>query len=169
MNLAAKAYAINPKSFSRSKQDELSVVHDELVALINGRPVTKELLFELVPKLNLTTRISAKKTKNFSLFFSGGVRYFFTVYANDRAYRICMDDVYANLKDAKCDGYIGFIGQELSEIDDYTRQEGDYECKDGVEILTYLKPVIKKTPCLEEEYFECNLAKPADLTKDKDD
>lgn len=113
----------------------------ELMHLIAGRPITLDLLFELVPALDLNQRVSILDTKNFSLFFRGGVRYFFTVYGESLAYRICMIDEGPHAEeDIPVEGYVGFLTGVLGELGDgYTKLHGDYEVRGLVEIVTYTK------------------------------
>jgi len=108
-----------------------------LIQLIDERPITADLLFDLVPKLGLNNTIPVEATTNFAIFFGGGIRYFFTLYENGIAYRICTMDESKMPTIA----YVGYIETFLGEIGDgYTKLAGEYGLKNEVEIIRYMKP-----------------------------
>jgi hypothetical protein len=102
---------------------------------------TKDFLFKLVEPLAKTynSQVSMYYTLNWRMFFGSAVRYFFTVYKNGLAYRICTIDNKPT-RDAPCEGYISFISHGLGTVDEYTQLNGDYEERGSVEILVYRKP-----------------------------
>jgi hypothetical protein len=113
---------------------QIEMVKTDLTRLIAGRPITKELLLELVPLLELNNRgISVFATKNFSRL-DGVMRYFFTVYDKDVAYRICdsYDGGDAPVENGKIQEILGNLG------DGYTLFVNGFPI-DRVMIYTYTK------------------------------
>lgn len=111
----------------------------ELERKLKGKQVTTKLLFDLIipERTEWNKNVLTSDTINFSTFFGRPIRYYFTVYANELAYRICLQD--DSQQDGTTRAYIGFITSELSELDEYKKPVGEYEYQNGVEILIYHK------------------------------
>jgi hypothetical protein len=113
------------------------------------RPLDVKQLMGLVNPEEWNNRVSILDTYNHSMFFRGFIRYFFTLYDGDTAYRMCtIDENYERTVDGTSAGYMGFCCGNIA------RKEGDgytaYPTKDGfvregdVEVVIHARPVKKE-------------------------
>jgi hypothetical protein len=116
---------------------------EELQEQLVGKTITVDLLIELVaPKrTEWNAKVPTSETLNFSQFFHRPIRYFFSIYDGDLAYRICLQD--DSTQDGKIDAYVGLIYSVLGELDGFNKPVGDFVLEKGVEILVQKRKKIK--------------------------
>ena len=106
------------------------------------RPLTAEALMGLVKAEEWNRAVGVEETCNFRMPLGGAVRYFFTFYEDDTAYRICtIDRDFRRLQNAPSSGYAGYILERIHKYADDDHVVGDYEMNDHVEIVMQKKRI----------------------------